>query len=73
MTVTDHHTPLTTILVINIGGSKVKILATGETESRLCRSGKRFTPIQMVDAVHALAKDWTYEAISLGYPGIVGP
>jgi predicted NBD/HSP70 family sugar kinase len=73
MTATDNHTPPTTILVIDIGGSKVKILATGETEPRTCRSGKRFTPTQMVDAVHALTEDWTYEAISLGYPGVVGP
>jgi hypothetical protein len=32
-----------TILVIDIGGSKVKMLATGETAPRKCRSGKRLT------------------------------
>ena len=55
MTTTDNHRPPTTILVIDIGGSKVKILATGETAPRTCRSGKRLTPTQMVAAVHELA------------------
>jgi predicted NBD/HSP70 family sugar kinase len=72
MTATDHHTPPTTILVIDIGGSHVKILVTGETEPRRCRSGKRFTPTHMVAAVQELAAGWTYEAISIGYPGVVG-
>ena len=72
MTATDNHGPPATILVIDIGGSQVKILATGETDPRTCRSGKRFTPTQMVAAVQALAEGWTYEAISIGYPGVVG-
>src|SRR5262245_12561696 len=72
MTVMDNHVPPATILVIDIGGSHVKILATGETDPRTCRSGKRFTPTQMVDAVQELAEGWTYEAISIGYPGVVG-
>jgi polyphosphate glucokinase len=73
MTATDNHTPPpATILVIDIGGSNVKILATGETTPRTCRSGKRLTPDQMVAAVQELAADWTYEAISIGYPGVVG-
>ena len=72
MTATDNHGPPATILVIDIGGSQVKILATGETDLRTCRSGKRFTPTQMVAAVQALAEGWTYAAISIGYPGVVG-
>ena len=62
----------TTILVIDIGGSQVKMLATGETETRKFRSGKRLTPPRLVAAVHELADGWTYEAISIGYPGLVG-
>ena len=73
MTATDNHAPPATILVIDIGGSQVKILATGETDSRTCRSGKRFTPTQMVAAVQALAEGWTYEALSIGYPGVRAP
>src|SRR5205085_3352824 len=37
------------------------------------RSGKDFTPARLVDTVRALAHDWEYEAISIGYPGLVGP
>src|SRR5919197_1730477 len=72
MTATDNHRAPTTILVIDIGGSKVKILATGETEPCTCPSGKRLTPAQMVAAVQELAAGWTYEAVSIGYPGVVG-
>jgi predicted NBD/HSP70 family sugar kinase len=62
-----------TILVVDIGGSKLKVLATGETEPRKQSSGKKLTPTRMVDAVLKLADDWDYEAVSLGYPGLVGP
>ena len=68
----DNRPPPATILVIDIGGSPVKILATGETEPRTCPSGKRLTPSQLVAAVHELAAGWTYAAVSIGYPGVVG-
>jgi polyphosphate glucokinase len=61
-----------TILVIDIGGSKVKILATGETVPRTRQCGKRLTPAQLVATVQELAEGWTYEALSIGYPGVVG-
>jgi polyphosphate glucokinase len=61
------------ILTIDIGGTKVKILATGQTEPRKAPSGKGFTPAQLVETVRALAHDWDYEAVTIGYPGLVGP
>src|SRR5690242_574168 len=61
------------ILAIDIGGTKVKILATGQTEPRKAPSGKEFTPARLVETVRALAHDWAYEAISIGFPGLVGP
>lgn len=60
------------ILAIDIGGTKVKVLASGETEPRKFESGKRLTPAQMVEQVRELTADWEYEAISIGYPGLVG-
>ncbi len=60
------------ILAIDIGGSSVKILASGATDPRKTVSGKRMTPGRMVDTVRKLARDWQYEAISIGYPGLVG-
>jgi polyphosphate glucokinase len=61
------------ILAIDIGGTKVKILATGQTEPRKAASGKGFTPAKLVETVRGLAHDWPYEAVTIGYPGLVGP
>src|SRR5207237_7650729 len=52
------------ILVVDIGGSKIKALVTGETEPRKAPSGKELTPVKMVEAVRELAKGWQYQAIS---------
>jgi polyphosphate glucokinase len=60
------------ILSVDIGGSKIKILATGHGEPRKTRSGKTLTPTRMVNAVRALASGWDYQAVSIGYPGVVG-
>jgi len=60
------------ILSIDIGGSKVKFLATGETEPRKLASGKDLTPAQMVEEVRRAARGWKYSAVSIGYPGVVG-
>ncbi len=61
------------ILVIDIGGTKVKVLASGETEVRKTESGPTFSPSKLVETSKELAKGWKYDAISLGYPGRVGP
>src|SRR3954471_15472863 len=63
----------TKILVIDIGGTKFKILATGQTEPRKATSGKKLTPTRLIEAVRELAGDWEYDAVSIGYPGLVGP
>src|SRR3954463_9291987 len=60
------------ILVIDIGGTKLKILASGQTEPRRNRSGLGLTPQRMVEIVRELAGDWQYDAVSIGYPGQVG-
>jgi polyphosphate glucokinase len=62
----------TQILTVDIGGSNIKILTTGQTEPRKYRSGKNLTPTKMVEIVRELAEGWNYEAISIGYPGLVG-
>jgi polyphosphate glucokinase len=63
---------LTQILTVDIGGSNIKILVTGQTEPRKYPSGKDITPAKMVEIVRKLAKGWDYEAVSIGYPGLVG-
>jgi polyphosphate glucokinase len=62
----------TSILAVDIGGSKIKVLATNQTEPRKMRSGKRLTPTNMVKAVRELADGWDYDVVSIGYPGMVG-
>ncbi len=59
------------ILVIDIGGTNVKILATGKEEVRKLPSGPTLTPQMMVDGLKEMSKDWEFEAVSIGYPGPV--
>jgi predicted NBD/HSP70 family sugar kinase len=60
------------ILAVDIGGSGLKILATGQSEPRRRKSGPQMTPQEMVETVREMAADWEYEAVSIGYPGQVG-
>ncbi len=60
---------LMNVLVIDVGGTNVKILATGQTEPRRFLSGPTLTPEQMVAGVKKLAADWKYDVVSIGYPG----
>jgi polyphosphate glucokinase len=59
------------VLVVDVGGSHVKILATGQRESRKFVSGPDLTPRQMVAGVKQLARGWKYDVIAMGYPGPV--
>lgn len=59
------------ILVIDVGGSNVKVLVSGERTSRKVPSGRSMTASTMVQAVKRLTNDWKYEAVSIGYPGPV--
>jgi polyphosphate glucokinase len=59
------------VLVIDIGGTNVKLLATGQKERRRFESGPGMTPQLMVAGVKKLAADWEYDVVSIGYPGIV--
>jgi polyphosphate glucokinase len=59
------------VLVVDVGGTHVKILATGQKQSREFPSGPTLTAKQMVAGVKKLAGDWKYDAVSIGYPGPV--
>jgi len=59
------------VLVVDIGGSHVKIMATGHEEERKAVSGPTMTAQQMVDAVLALVGDWEFDVVTIGYPGLV--
>jgi polyphosphate glucokinase len=49
----------------------VKILATGQDAPQKFVSGPKMTAEQMVSTVKKLARDWNYDAVSIGYPGAV--
>jgi hypothetical protein len=56
------------VLIIDVGGSSVKLWHTGHQEHRKFESGKDLLPDEMVLQVRETAKDWNYEAIALGLP-----
>lgn len=58
------------VLVVDVGGSNVKILATGQDQPRKFSSGPRMTAKWMVSGVKELAGDWKYDVVSIGYPGL---
>jgi predicted NBD/HSP70 family sugar kinase len=59
------------VLAVDIGGTHVKILASGQNERQEFESGPKLTPQSMAATVKKLAKDWNYELVSIGYPGRV--
>jgi polyphosphate glucokinase len=60
------------VLVVDIGGSNVKLLLSGQTTPRKFASGPTMTPEQMAQGVkEAVAADWHFDVITLGYPGPV--
>jgi len=59
------------VLVVDVGGTHVKILATGQKQSREFPSGPTLSAKQMVGGVKKLAGNWKYDAVSIGYPGPV--
>jgi polyphosphate glucokinase len=59
------------ILTVDVGGTHVKILATGQKQKREIVSGPKMTALQMVSDVRKLAKDWAYDVVSVGFPGPV--
>jgi polyphosphate glucokinase len=59
------------VLVIDVGGTHVKVLASGQSESRKFDSGLELDPSRMVSEVQKIVAGWNYEAVSIGYPGPV--
>ena len=59
------------MLVVDVGGTHVKVLATGHRMPRKVASGPTMTARAMVEAVKQLATDWQYDVVSIGYPGVV--
>ena len=59
------------VLVVDVGGTHVKVLATGQGDPRKFVSGPAMTARQMVSGVRKITGDWSYDVVSIGYPGPV--
>ncbi|MGA8923139.1 MAG: glucose-6-phosphate isomerase, partial [Candidatus Dormiibacterota bacterium] len=59
------------ILAIDVGGTHIKVLATGRRKPLKIRSGPKMTATQMVRDVRQGTTGWSYEVVSIGYPGPV--
>lgn len=59
------------VLVVDVGGSHVKALVTGETVRRRVASGPEMSAAQMVDAVKTLVDGWAFDVVSIGIPAPV--
>ncbi|MEI8376879.1 MAG: ROK family protein [Planctomycetota bacterium] len=57
------------VLVIDIGGTHIKLLATGQTEVLKIPSAPDLTPQRFVADVFEATKDWSYDVVSIGFPG----
>jgi polyphosphate glucokinase len=58
-------------LVIDVGGTNIKMLATDQDAPRKFPSGPRMTALQMVENALKATADWEYDGVSIGYPGPV--
>jgi polyphosphate glucokinase len=59
------------ILAVDVGGTHVKILATGQKQKREIVSAPKMTARQMVSGIKKLARGWAYDVVSIGFPGPV--
>lgn len=59
------------ILVIDVGGTNIKLKHTGGEELRKHPSGPALTPQQLVDVVQQNTADWAYDRVTIGFPSPV--
>jgi polyphosphate glucokinase len=60
-----------TILAVDVGGSHVKVMTSTGRTKREFPSGPHLSAKKMVKDVAAITEDWSYDVISVGYPGPV--
>lgn len=59
------------VLVVDVGGSHVKCVATGHKDAVAFKSGRNMTPDRMMKKLREITAGWHYDAVSIGYPGVV--
>ena len=57
------------VLVVDVGGTNVKLRMKGQKETTKIPSGPTMTSKKAVEIVKTATKGWDYNCISLGYPG----
>lgn len=61
------------MLVIDIGGSRVKLFASASRETASFKSGEELGPDELMQQVRKFASAWEFDVVSIGYPGATGP
>ena len=56
------------VLAIDIGGTNVKLLRTGDSERRKFPSGPNLTPKRFAKGIKAATQGWSYDAVTVGLP-----
>jgi hypothetical protein len=64
--------PSESVLVIDVGGTKVKMLLAGKSKPVKALSGPEFTPERLIQLVRSLDSDWNFGMVSIGFPGLIG-
>jgi len=59
------------ILVVDVGGNNIKLLATGHHVPRKVPSGPDLTPARMMAGIRKTIPDWKWDVVTVGYPGAV--
>jgi polyphosphate glucokinase len=59
------------VLMIDVGGTSVKMMASGHEGYRKFESKRRMSAAEMVKGVLEHTEDWAYEAVSIGFPGLI--
>lgn len=59
------------VLMLDVGGTNVKLMASGHEEVRKVPSGQKLTAAQMAKEVREALEDWSYDAVTIGFPGLV--
>ena len=56
------------VLAIDIGGTNVKLLRTGDSERRKFPSGPNLTPKRFAKGIKVATQGWSYDAVTVGLP-----
>ncbi len=66
-------TPQPAVLVVDIGGSRVKLFASASRDTASFPSGRQFRPDELMRHIRRRVSHWEYDTVSIGYPGATGP